>query len=110
MVLYKEKAEDSGIPGVCTLKAFRRQVELALFAFHGFEEEYKHEVERGQKEDARQRYATGFLDLRFSVNQWRLEAYRNSDTACEPLNDFFKDGENKADNKYFSGLKGKSLL
>jgi len=41
MVRYKRKVDERGAVGAYNVTVFERQVEMALFGFHGFEEHYK---------------------------------------------------------------------
>ena len=104
LVRYKRKAVEDGIPGVCSVRAFERQIEMALFSFQGMEEGYSMAVQDEETDENKERYAAGDLDLPFVYTGWRLEAYSATQHFHEPMVDFFKEGRNRADNKYFFGI------
>lgn len=95
MVQYKRKAEEYGTVGVCTASAFERQVEMALFGFEGFEETYKEPVD-GEDDQLR-------LPFRF----WGYSVVESEPQHhYKAIDNYFKAGRNRADNKFFFVAKG----
>ena len=103
MVQYKHKAEESGVGGFCSTSEFERQIKMALFAFEGFEKEYKE-----QEDHARSslQAAQAAIQLPFIIEGYTLVALDPPKEDQEPITDYFKAGKNRADNKYFFTVKG----
>ena len=95
MVQYKCKAEEYGTVGVCTASTFEHQVEMALFSFEGLEETYKEPVDG---EDNQLHLPFQFWG--YSVVE--LEPQHH----YEAIDNYFKVGRNRADNKFFFAAKG----
>ena len=106
LVRYKAKAYDSGIPGVCTPTAFEQQIKMSLFGFQGMEEGYKDTVRRDKDEQRRALYGSGDLDLPFSLEGFTITPYTTPQHFNEPVSDYFREGRNRADNRYFHAVKG----
>jgi len=95
MVRYKRKADEHGAVGPCNVTAFERQVEMALFGFHDFEEHYKKMMDVEE-----------VLGLPFSFKGYDVCALDKPHHCHEAIDDYFKAGRNRADNKYFFALNG----
>jgi len=100
MVRYKYMAHGNGIKGVCSASAFERQIKMSLFAFPGFEEEYKALQDKG---DGKENPNTLRLP---SVLEGLDLMVRDKPKDYQPIVDYFRAGKNRADNKYFFAVKG----
>jgi len=105
MVLYKQRATKDGNVGVCSPKAFEKQVEMSLFRFDGMEEYYKGLVELEDDKEHKERYESGDLELVFILDLWRLTKNSPVQQYNPPVKDFLADGKNRADTKYFAGIE-----
>lgn len=105
MVLYKQRATEEGKVGVCSPKAFEKQVEMSLFRFDGMEECYKGLVELEVDTEQKERYESGDLKLVFALDHWHLTKNSPVQQYNPPVNDFLADGKNRADTKYFAGIE-----
>ena len=99
MVRYKRKVDERGAVGACNVTAFERQVEMALFGFHGFEEHYKEMVD-----------AEAELGLPFLFKGYDVVALDKPQHRHEAVDDYFNAGRNRADNKYFFALNSRYFI
>jgi len=99
MVRYKCKVDEQNAVGACNATAFQHQVEMALFGFHGFEEHYKEMVDVEEE-----------LGLPFSFKGYDVVALDKPHHHHKAIDDYFKAGRNRADNKYFYALNGSYFI
>jgi len=106
LVRYKERAAEAGIPGVCGVAAFKRQIEMSLFGFEGMDEEYKLAMDEEQTDEAEEQYRNGDLSFPFTRKGFHVIPYSTMEPLHTKITDYFKAGKNRADSKYFYALRG----
>jgi hypothetical protein len=109
MLRYKMKATEAGIPGYCTTSAFREQINLSL-SFSGMRSAFDIICKRTESERAKDEYKHNRLQVGVPELPFRLQPYPHVKFHYARVDDYFKDGRNWADNKYFSRLRCKTLF